>query len=126
MQMTTAAPTPTPLLPELTQQLLGINHAAFTAGHYDVAYHALMAALHGMQTLADVAGLAEVKRRAEEQLAWIDRHAPTYEHSTSSAQKRGQVSIYRTLALQAGTRIRMQEHEAHWRALKGNTSDSQR
>jgi hypothetical protein len=124
--MTTAAATPTPLLPELTQQLLGINHAAFTARHYAVAYHALMGALPCVQTLADVAGLAEVKRRAEEQLAWIDRHAPAYEHSTPSARKREYISIYHTLALQAGARIRMREHEAPWRALKGNTPNSQR
>ena len=112
-------------LTELYQQLLEINRQAFAAGHYDVAYHALMAALHCAQPLKDVDGLGEIKRVAEEQLQYIDRNQPQYEHSTRSAHQRGHVSVYALLARQAETRVRIFTAEAHWEATKGRKPASE-
>jgi hypothetical protein len=99
-------------LPDLYQRLLIINHEAFTSGAYDVAYHALMGALHCVQTLHDLPGVRTVARVAQEQLAWIDQYHPEYEHSTQAARRRGHPSIYHTLSQQAGALIRMIETEA--------------
>jgi len=121
--MTTQNPNSGQTLRDLYQQLQAINHEAFASGEYDVAYHALMAALHCVQTLKDVQGLDEVERAAQEQLTWIDRHAPHYEHSTLSAQKRGHFSIYHTLARQAGTRIRIIQAEEKWHGVSSGEPD---
>ena len=110
--MTTQTPNHEQALRDLYRRLTAINQEAFTAREYDVAYHALMAALHCAQTLKDAHGLGDIERTAQEQLAWIDSHAPDYEHSTSSAHKRGHLSIYHTLARQAGTRVRIIQAEA--------------
>ena len=83
-----ATQSPNAELSELYQQQLSSNQRAFTLGEYNVAYHALMAALHCAETLKDAHGLSEVKQRAEEQLVWIEQHHPEYEHSTQSAIRR--------------------------------------
>jgi hypothetical protein len=110
----------------LYPRLIALNAEAFAGREYDVAYHVLMAALHCVQRLQDVSGLGAVKRMAEEQLAWIDLHHPEYGHSTQSAQKRRQPGIYHTLALQAGTMMRMIQAHAHWQAQKSDEPDSER
>jgi hypothetical protein len=118
--MATRKPNDTFHLSDLCQRLRAVNHDAFTVEEYDVAYHALMAALHCVQTLKDVRGLGEIARTAKDQLAWIDSRHPEYDHSTQSSQKRGHPSIYHNLALQAETRVRMIETREAWHTLKGD------
>jgi hypothetical protein len=101
-------------LSDIYQRLMLINQEAFADGHYDVAYHALVAALHCEQTLKDIQGLVEVEWVAHEQLQWIDAHHPEYEHSTQSASARGHLSIYHNLARQARVWVQIIQNEAQW------------
>ena len=90
------------------ERLVTLNRQAFEGSHYDVAYHALMAALHCAQEARDADRLAAVEVTATEQLAWIDAQASAYRHSTASADARHHhVSIFTTLARQARARQRM-------------------
>ena len=93
------------------ERLMMLNREAFDAGHYNTAYHALAAALHEAQEHQVAADLCRVQQVAEEQLAGIDRAAPTYEHSTRSAASRRHTSIFAMLARQAHARFLMLQEE---------------
>jgi hypothetical protein len=93
------------------ERLMMLNREAFDAGHYNTAYHALAAALHEAQEHQVAEDLCRVQQVAEEQLAWIDRAAPGYEHSTASADTRGHTSIFMLLAHQAHARFLMLQEE---------------
>jgi hypothetical protein len=93
------------------ERLMTLNREAFEAGHYSTAYHALAAALHEAQEHQAAPDLCRVQQVAEEQLAGIDRAAPTYEHSTPSAASRGHISIFAMLARQAHARFLMLQEE---------------
>lgn len=92
-------------LRDFYQSLMRINKETFAGQEFDIAFHALMTALHCAQTLRDIQYLVKVERVANEQLAWIDSHHPEYEHSTQSASVRNHVSIYQSLAHQARARV---------------------
>ena len=82
-------------------RLIALNREAFEAGHYTTAYHLLAAALHEAHEHHAARLLFRVQHVAETQLAWIDSFAPAHEHSTPSAEARGQTSIFAMLAAQA-------------------------
>ncbi len=82
-------------------RLIFVNREVFASGNYHAAYHTLAAALHEAQTREDTEGLFAVQQIAEEQLSLIDRMAPQWEHSTPSAEARGQISRFAMLAHQA-------------------------
>ncbi len=103
----------------LYDQLMTINGEAFAMGLFSVAYHALASALHSALELQDEAALQRIADTANAQLAWIDRNAPKYEHSTSSARLRGHESIFDTLALQAAARVEMVYQRKQWFRTKG-------
>ncbi|HEY1373207.1 MAG TPA: hypothetical protein VGH50_12105 [Candidatus Binatia bacterium] len=90
---------------EFYRDLMRINRECFEGREFDIAYHALMAALHCAQQLKDIPYLREIERIAMEQLKYIDAHHPEYEHSTASASNRNHVSVFQTLARQAKARI---------------------
>jgi hypothetical protein len=92
---------------DLYTRLLAISHEALEAGHHEVAYHALSAALHYAQNTRDIERLNEVSRTATEQLAYINANAPGSVMSTTSAQKRSGVDMYDTLARMAEIRSKM-------------------
>ena len=97
-----------PTAEELYRRALAMNKEAFQAGLLDGAYHALMAALHFAEFIGEDQPLLDISRLAKEQLAWIDKNRPEYEHSTQSAEKRHiGVSIYSHLASQADTMVKM-------------------
>jgi hypothetical protein len=105
-------------IPSLLATLLDANRAAFEARAHEVAFHALSAAGHAAEMLEDLDALAEVERRAREELAWIDANDPGHRHSSSSAQVRGHHSIFHQLTITAGgMRKRIQAdqriHRAH-------------
>jgi hypothetical protein len=87
--MPTGQPTTEQTLRKLYHQLMASTHEAFAAAQYDVAYHALTAALHCAQQLKDGHAVAEVERTADGQLTEIDAQHPEYQHSTRSAAVRG-------------------------------------
>jgi hypothetical protein len=93
------------------ERLMTLNREAFEVGHYSTAYHALTAALHEVQEQQAAQNLCRVQQVAEEQLAGIDRAAPTYEHSTRSAASRRHTSIFAMLARQAHARFLMLQEE---------------
>jgi hypothetical protein len=82
-------------------RLLGINRQAFSEAHYEVAYHALAAALHAASDEADQIRVREVQVVAIEQRDWIDEHRPEHRLSSASARKRGQQNIFWMLERQA-------------------------
>jgi hypothetical protein len=86
------------------QQLMGINGEAFATGRYEVAYHALMAALHAAQDAGDPVHLRSVERTAEQQQDRIDADAPRHRLSSDKARKHGAVGIFRMAARQASAR----------------------
>ncbi|HEX8551304.1 MAG TPA: hypothetical protein VF681_07080 [Abditibacteriaceae bacterium] len=97
---------------DIYNQLITINEATFSTGHYEASYHALMAALHYARDVKDCKALADIARLAGEQLSWIDSHAPEYRHSTRSSQLRNNENILAVLARQAEASIVILEHEA--------------
>ncbi len=82
-------------------QLLEINRAAFEAGGYEAAFHALSSAIHCARYLSDEQRLATVERIATEQGEWIDAHTPTHAISSNSAAEHGNKGVFFSLALQA-------------------------
>ncbi len=102
-----------PLAQDLYEQLMAVNQAAFAARLFNVAYHALAAALHCARQLPDDQSLHAVERVAREQLAWIDQNAPEYEHSSASAAERNHDSFFLVLARQAVATMQIpHRHEA--------------
>jgi hypothetical protein len=83
--------------------------AAREAGEYEVAYHALCAALHAAESLHDDESCKEVQARAKECREWIDTRDPGHKLSTRSAQSRGHEGIFRQLEVTAGSaRLRLE------------------
>ena len=95
--------------PALFERLLAASREAHGHGQYEVAYHALTAAMHFADDMADVQGLAEVGREAEEQIAYIDRVAPGHRLSTRSAARHSHPGVYALLVRQSATHIQMHE-----------------
>ncbi len=108
------------LLVRLYEQLKQVNHEAFGAGLYSVAYHSLAAALQCAREQPDNRNLKEIARVAVEELVWIDQHAPGYEHSTPSAAQRGHKSIFALLAAQATMMERTRQVNRARDSIEGN------
>jgi hypothetical protein len=86
--------------PDLYQRLVVISHEAFALALYEVAYHALLGALHWADTVHDVERLREVHAIGIAQRAWIVRYAPDHRIAPQMAALRGNRSIYDSLDLQ--------------------------
>ncbi len=89
---------------EMYSQLMDINKEAFEQGHYEVAYHALAAALHASLLLQRQEVLDELEERALQQRDWIDTHASEHRLSSQSASAQGHVGVYTSLLRQIQTR----------------------
>jgi hypothetical protein len=94
-------------LENLYQQARAINRCAFEGQEFDIAYHALVTALHCARCLGSVEHLREVEELALTQLTYIDKHHPEYAHSSASAQSRHRFSVFDTAARQARARALM-------------------
>jgi len=94
---------------DIYEQLIDISEMSFAGGHYEVAYHVLIAALYWANDLHSIQRLQAVERLANEQINWIDTYYPSYKHSTESARVRGNQGIYDTLLRQAASMIRVLE-----------------
>jgi len=88
-------------LRELYQQFMDQNVQAFAGRHFEVAYHALAAALHCVEDIRDAGLLAEVQWLAEEQAKCIDTNALGHNLSSPRAKARGNESMFLSLSKQA-------------------------
>jgi hypothetical protein len=73
---------------------LAQSEAAFAAGHVEVCYHLLMAALHCAEDAGDVGRLAEVARLCRERVQSIDEHDPAHRWSSGSSVRRGTPNLF--------------------------------
>jgi hypothetical protein len=87
----------------LFARLMALTRAAFAAGHYDTAYHTLVAALQEAED--DPQRLRTLHQVAAEQLAAIDALHPEYPQSTQAAKRRGHTSVLATLIYLAHTKL---------------------
>jgi hypothetical protein len=81
--------------------LMAINRQAFARAHYEVAYHALAAALHSACDDQNRDRMRDVQETATRQGAWIDTHRPEHRVSATSARSRGHRSMFAMLENQA-------------------------
>ena len=101
--------TPDSDLSDTYERLLATSRAMTARGLYEVAYHALAAAMHCAEALGDSERLVVVEREAREQLMWIDDRDPEHQLSTVSATKRRNRSVYQSLLTRThGVRLRVQ------------------
>lgn len=91
--------------------LMAISQQTLETGHYEVAYHALAAAMHYARDEGNKERLANIEAIAQAQQDWIDARV---EHwmSRKSAAKRGVKSLYDTLARQARAHETIVEQES--------------
>jgi hypothetical protein len=81
-------------------QALALNGSAFADGHYEVAFHLLMTALHCAEDLGDADRLAEVSGVAGAQQRDLDRAAPA--HRLASRSAHGPRGVFDMAAVTAG------------------------
>ena len=85
----------------LFDQTMAVNGEAFAAGHYEAAYHALMAALHLAQDLGDETRLRNVSQVAGQQRQTIDSLVPAHRLCSQEARSRGHESVFALAERQA-------------------------
>jgi len=96
-------------LSELRSAAFNLFNAARAVDQYEVAYHALAAALHAAESLNDQETCRLVERCADECRQHIDIRAPGHRLSSRSAQARGHESVFRQLAVTAqSARLRIE------------------
>lgn len=94
-------PASTDRLMLMYEQLATISREALESGHYEVAFHALSAAIHCANDLGNEEFLRDVEQEAEAQKALIDQAAPESRMSTQAAHRRGGKNMYDSLIQQA-------------------------
>jgi hypothetical protein len=94
---------------DLYPGLIETNREAFAAGHYETAYHALMAALHAAADLRDVERLTAVAVLAQQQQQELDQLAPSHALASKRTRRRGQPGSYSEAARQAEAQARLVE-----------------
>jgi len=93
-------------------RLFAIAKEVGDRGHFEVAYHALMAALHAAEVERNVEAVQRIKRLGAEQERVIETLRPVHPLSHSAARERGTNSVYHTLQIHADTvrlRLEMQQ-----------------
>ena len=98
MEVQTRAPHDLQLLAQVRDELFRLHAEAREIGEHQVAYHALAAALHAVESLRQSDMLERVAALAREHARWIDRNDPGHPLSTQSAATRGHQSIFEQLA----------------------------
>ena len=79
-------------------RLMALSHEAARNGQYEVAYHALAAAMHSAELNQNLTELAEVAAVCAEQAAAVEAVKPAHSLSQSRAAARGTHPIYKSLA----------------------------
>jgi hypothetical protein len=88
-------------------RLMALNGEVFAAGHYEAAYHTLMAASHLAESMGDWTRLVEIARVAGQQQEHIDSLNPAHRLSSQMAKSRGHESIFAFAVQQASVRARI-------------------
>ncbi|MUL36972.1 hypothetical protein [Gloeocapsopsis dulcis] len=97
--------TPDNVLADSYEQLIAVSQKMLQTRHYEVAFHALQAALHCAEELKDEQRLVTVEQEAKRQRDLIDATAPEHRMSTQAAVDRGGKNLYDTLIRQARVHI---------------------
>ena len=84
----------------LSDELLAASRAALAAALYEVAYHALAAALHGAEAANDEGRLREIQAEATRQQNEVDRRAPGHRLSRNAGRERAHGGWFDALAIQ--------------------------
>lgn len=87
------------------EQLTAVSQKMLHSGHYEVAFHALQAALHCAEDLKDEQRLVTIEQEAKMQRDHIDAKAPEHRMSTQAGVDRGGINLYETLIRQARIHI---------------------
>jgi hypothetical protein len=85
-------------------EALAVSKATAAAGHFEAAYHSLMAALHLAEDLADTARLAEVVAVARAHHDVVDAATPP--HRLSTQRSHAGRSVFKRAASEAETHLR--------------------
>jgi hypothetical protein len=104
-------------LDETYRQLIDINQKMMQSGHYEVAFHALEAALHCAEDLEDEQRLTAIQQAAEQQRDLIDAEAPEHRMSSQTALKRGGQNLYNILIRLANVPISQLKHDQRQQEL---------
>jgi hypothetical protein len=97
----------------LIERLVACSTDAAAANLYEVAYHALMAALHAAEAADDLSALRDITEIAQRQERAIESVSPPHRLARVSAQARGTVPLYSSLALHieaVRARIEVDQH----------------
>ena len=94
---------------EMYAQLLTISRQACSETSFEVAYHALAAAMHRAKDLKNMRFLRELLQEAEQQMKLIDRDYPDRPLSSFSARSRQHESVYISLQRQISTLLLLDE-----------------
>lgn len=101
-------------------RLLGISTLAADVGLHEVAFHALMAALHAAEATGSLAAVQRVKTAAETQSRQVENIVPPHPLSSVMAASRGTQPVYHSLQAHAeAVRVRL-ESEAVLRRVKAD------
>jgi hypothetical protein len=80
---------------------MAVNQEAFAAGHFEVAFHALMAALHAAGDQDDEAAIETVRQTAADQDAQLTARAPPHRLSGRVAAEHGGRGVFETAVTHA-------------------------
>jgi hypothetical protein len=86
---------------------MSVNREGFAAGHYEAAYHALMAALHFAEDLEDEGRLLRVAQVAGEQGRLLDSLPTPHRLSSRMAKARGHEGLFPMAMKQASVQARL-------------------
>lgn len=97
-----------PSAASLLERLLELSAEAARIGEYEIAYHAILAALHAAESARSLSGVERVLRLAEEQEMAIESLRPPHRLSSAEAKHRGTDPLYRSLPIHAeAVRLRL-------------------
>jgi hypothetical protein len=101
----------------ILDRLLELAGEAGGLGHHEVAYHALMAALHAAEDSGDVGNVDRVQSAANAENKRVEARVPPHNLSSVMASARGTQSLYSSLHTHAqAMRARMDAEDAVQRA----------
>jgi len=82
---------------QLFERLLTLSEEAAAADLFEVAYHALMAALHAAENDSNIDRVARISMTAASQERALEAVRPPHPLSQAAASHRGTESVYSTL-----------------------------
>jgi hypothetical protein len=94
---------------QLFGRLVTLSEEAAASGQFEVAYYALMAALHAAEREANAEAVLQVCKVGAAQEGVIERQRPPHPLSHAAAARRRTESVYSTLQTQAqAVRLRIE------------------